>query len=225
MATTKIKHDLEAIIGSYYVVTATGGAILLSKAPSGAEILQSILVGHIPWTQWWQIPALLIPTALILGLWFNTKTGNDFLFYSLIAVAVTTSVQIMGVYLVFATLVIPGIASHGYPPLARNPMSLMIATLGYFIGLLASLLFDLPGSPAIVWSITLVAVIFYVFRKGITLTMGDFFIRSNLIGRIRELEKENSRLNDQLAPRPPVLVKKIAPTKSTGRQLGVMPQL
>ena len=72
-------------------------------------------------------------------------------FYVLFALMVTMSVQLVGVYLVFTTLIVPALAMYRH---ARNRQLLLgyaVAFASYVVGLAVSLFMDLPSSPVIVW--------------------------------------------------------------------------
>ncbi len=58
---------------------------------------------------------------------------------------ITAPVQVLGVYLVFASLIVPALAADG-----RLLRAGMVGVAGYALGLLASGLFDLPAGAAIV---------------------------------------------------------------------------
>ncbi len=62
----------------------------------------------------------------------------------------------MGVYLVFASLIIPALSSFKRP----KPLLLgyLIGSLGYAMGLILSSLLDLPSGAVIVWSIAVIAL-------------------------------------------------------------------
>jgi len=78
----------------------------------------------------------------------------------LFAVAITVSVQLVGVYLVFATLIIPALATiklQGKP--RRLWVTYLVAMAGYGLGLLGSALLDLPTGPLIVWALAVVGVV------------------------------------------------------------------
>ena len=100
----------EAIIGSVFVLAATGSMLLLSNNAQSGEHLQQVLVGQILWVEWKQLVLPLISSVFILALWlskpslFKTK-----LLYVLFAIAITNSVQLVGVYLVFASLILPAL--------------------------------------------------------------------------------------------------------------------
>ena len=149
---------LEALIGVLFALAATGGILLLAQDPHGGEELKDLLVGQILWVS----PRSLIPVALlyagVLAVWFGLAHRMGRVgFYLLFAVTVTASVQLVGVYLVFASLIVPAVATRGLP---RRPALLLAFTLGlagYLLGLVLSALFDLPTGAIIVWSLALAA--------------------------------------------------------------------
>src|SRR2546421_748688 len=128
----------EAVIGVVFVLGATGGILLLASNPHGSEHLRDLLVGQILWSQ----PARLAWTAaiyaVILALWLGRgeRLGRVG-FYVLFALAVTASVQLVGLYLVFATLIVPPLAT---PALTRRRLAapLGIGAAGYAPGLAVS---------------------------------------------------------------------------------------
>ncbi len=158
--TEKIWPDVqEAVIGVVFVLGATGGLLLLASNPHGAEHMQNLLVGQILWVQWKTLAWTAVVYAAILGVWFSARERiGRFGFYGLFAVAVTVSVQLVGLYLVFATLIVAPLATRG---MARGRLvaSWGIAALGYAAGLVVSTLTDLPSGPVIVWSLVVLALV------------------------------------------------------------------
>jgi zinc/manganese transport system permease protein len=73
-------------------------------------------------------------------------------FYALFGCVVTVSVQLVGLYLVFATLVVPALSTF-YTRGRRHPKAYAVGVLGYATGLLASLWLDLPSGSMIVCTI------------------------------------------------------------------------
>jgi zinc/manganese transport system permease protein len=78
----------------------------------------------------------------------------------LFALSVTTSVQLVGVYLVFASLIIPALATRKH---RRLMATYSVGLAGYLLGSVVSLLTDLPTGPSVVWSMAIVGVIFGLF--------------------------------------------------------------
>jgi zinc/manganese transport system permease protein len=149
----------EALIGVVFVLAASGGALLLAGNPHGGEQLQDLLVGQILWVspaQLWPTAAL---TAILLGVWLRWReTLGNFGFYALFACAVTASVQLVGVYLVFASLIVPALATRHYPPRWRLPLAYMLGGISYALGLMLSAWSDLPSGAVIVWLLAILGV-------------------------------------------------------------------
>jgi len=147
----------EALIGSSFVVAACAASLLLTSDPHGGEELQNLLVGQILWVSTSQLTVTAVLYALI-GLMWRPLTRHGVGFYALFALAITASVQLVGVYLVFASLILPALAT-----LDRERhwqiAALMIGALGYVGGLLLSALTDLPTGPLIVCSLALAALL------------------------------------------------------------------
>lgn len=110
--------------------------------------------------------ALVLSTHVPLGrqvlvLWFKgNAAASPTLFYVLFALSVTTSVQLVGVYLVFASLIIPALATRGHRGLKA---AYGVGLAGYLLGSVGSLLTDLPTGPSVVWSMAIVGVIFGLY--------------------------------------------------------------
>ena len=80
-------------------------------------------------------PAWPCSRALVLALWFGLRERLGRMgFYLLFALAVTASVQLVGVYLVFTSLIVPALAVRRLRPACgcRSPMR--IGALGYAAG-------------------------------------------------------------------------------------------
>ena len=86
-------------------------------------------------------------------------------FYLLFGLAVTASVQIVGIYLVFSSLIIPALASRNATRL-RLAKAYAVGALGYFFGLIASIVFDLPTGAIIVWAMAAVGIAFSAAERG-----------------------------------------------------------
>jgi zinc/manganese transport system permease protein len=120
------------------------------------------LVGQILWVSNTQLAATALLYALIGLLWRplaavrNGQGGAGF--YALFALAITASVQLVGVYLVFASLILPALATLGRER-RWLPAALAIGVGGYAGGLVLSALTDLPTGPLIVCALASIALI------------------------------------------------------------------
>lgn len=148
----------EALIGVLFMLAATGSILLLAKDPHGGERLREMLVGQILWVEYRDLLGTAIIYALLLLLWFRWREKlGSYGFYPIFAITITLSTQLVGVYLVFASLIIPALASLH---LARPWLAAYgVGVAGYFGGLFLSALFDLPSGAMIAWSLAVVAML------------------------------------------------------------------
>jgi zinc/manganese transport system permease protein len=155
----------EALIGAVFVLAASAGILLLAGNPHGGEHLKDLLAGQILWVGMSQLLPGALLTALILSLWFGLgeRLGRAG-FYLLFALAVTASVQLVGIYLVFSSLIMPALAVRSWPPNRQLAGGYAIGTLAYVSGLALSALFDLPSGAVIVWCLAAVGILANVLR-------------------------------------------------------------
>lgn len=150
----------EALIGVVFVLAASGGLLLLAGHPTGGEHLHDLLAGQILWVSWEQLGWTLGLYLPMLGAWFFWPRLRQGLgFYLLFAIAVTASVQLVGVYLVFASLILPALASRTLGALPGLVRAYAVGLSGYLAGLLLSALLDLPSGPMVVWALAATAIL------------------------------------------------------------------
>lgn len=153
----------EAVIGTTFVLGASGALLLLAANPHGAEHLKDLLVGQILWVSWPRLLPVALAYAVILALWFGARERIGRIgFYLLFAAAVTLSVQLVGLYLVFASLIVPALATHRLRR-ARLATCYILSAAGYALGLMASAALDLPSGAVIVWAMALLAMPIFAF--------------------------------------------------------------
>ncbi len=152
----------EALIGVSFVLAATAGILLLAGNPHGGEHLTELLVGQILWVNYSQLLPLFVVSAAVLVAWYWMRDRlAGFGFYALFAVAVTSSVQLVGVYMVFACLIIPALATRH---IERRGLRIVcgygVGVAGCLAGLLLSVVADLPAGAVIVWCLAMSALLF-----------------------------------------------------------------
>ncbi|MFZ2146050.1 MAG: metal ABC transporter permease [Sedimentisphaerales bacterium] len=163
--------SLEAFIGISYAIAAAAALFLVGIAPGGHIHIQHILSGSLLWTSWRDVAVILL-TFSAAGFCFYlirkplAKVSNgyqqaldkgieiifwDFIFYLLLGIVITLSVQIGGVVVVFAYLIIPATISVIIS--SRLAVQLMIiwaaATMASITGLLFSYYLDFSIGPSI----------------------------------------------------------------------------
>jgi len=144
----------EPLIGTLFVLAATGGLLLLANNPHGSEHLKDLLVGQILWVDLHRLIGVAGLSAVLLAvMWWRRAHLDGPLFYALFALAITASVQLVGVYLVFASLIIPALATAGIAGVRRLVVAYAIGAAGYIAGLVLSAVLDLPSGAMIVWTL------------------------------------------------------------------------
>jgi zinc/manganese transport system permease protein len=151
----------EPIIGTMFVLAATGALLLLANNPHGGEHLKDLLVGQILWVSTRQlIPVAVLSALLLVAMWFGRDRLSGIFFYGVFALAITASVQLVGVYLVFASLIVPALATSGIEPVRRRlVIAYSTGIAGYVSGLVLSAVLDLPSGAMIVWTLAACGII------------------------------------------------------------------
>lgn len=177
----------EAIIGIVYVVASAAAILVADKAPRGAEAIHDMLEGSIIWITW---PTILAKGAAyaalgllhyflrrqFLKISFHPEEAEregwsirlwDFLFYVSFGVAVTISVPVAGVLLVFTMLVVPAVVAFLF---SRNFRTMVLISWGTgalasLLGLYVSYVGNFPTGPLIVCMYGLVLLGAGVLRK------------------------------------------------------------
>lgn len=147
---------LEAFIGLLYVLGASGIMMVLSNSAEGMEHFKSLLASDILFTSPEDVMKSAIIYAFIaLALWKVYPRLNGFIkelvFFSLLALTVTSSVQLAGVLVVFVLLIAPAFLAVSLE--LKKPL-LWSFYFGWFFSILSiviSYYFDLPTGYTIVF--------------------------------------------------------------------------
>ena len=158
----------EALIGLLYALSASVLMVLLAYDPQGNRALLQSLNGDILWVSWSQIGWLALVTPVV---WFVCRRPMATGFSPVFAVLVTISVPIMGIYLVFCSLIAPALVVRMLN--GRQRWGWLTGLLGYLIGLFLSLLLDWPAGATLVLSVILVAVVVVVIGRFIQRSADD----------------------------------------------------
>lgn len=163
----KRPESQEALIGVLFVLASTAQILLLANDPHGGEDLKDLLAGQILWVTPLQLVHAAIVTTVFLIAWFRFRERLGRVgFYILFALVVTISVQLVGVYLVFTSLIVPAVATYRYPARRQLAIGYGLAIASYVVGLMVSALLDLPSSPVIVWTMALIGLLVHFGGRG-----------------------------------------------------------
>ena len=172
----------EALIGITFVVASAAVILLASFASEGTEYVKETLTGSLIWVTWPTVVKVAVSYGAI-GLfhylsrrtmlaitWAPARVSRlrvwDFVFYATFGIAITSSVQIAGVLMVFSVLVIPAVIAFFYA--RRFGVALLLAwasgTVAIVGGLGASFVWDITTGPFLVVTFGALLVIALLFR-------------------------------------------------------------
>lgn len=170
-ATQKVEH-IEAFIGMLYALGASSIMLLLASSPQGAELFQKLSATDILFTSDDELyPSILlyICIAFVMFMFYPKTTGvtRELTFFSMLALTVTSSVQLAGVLVVFVLLVAPSfiaLSQKRFTPLYLAWISGLILSV---VALIVSYYFDLPTGYSIIFFQSLAVVVFSLFVRKI----------------------------------------------------------
>lgn len=155
---TAMPEQQEAIIGCTFVLAASLALLLLADHPHGGEEVKHLLSGQMLFVTWTDLAKHTPIYALILLAWFSKpEVRNNIGFYLIFALAITSSVQLVGVYVVFASLILPALAAVK----VRRPhlTAWLCGVAAVLSGIAFAVAFDMPAGPIIILSYTATALV------------------------------------------------------------------
>lgn len=161
---TKMPRQQEAIIGSSFIVAASLALLLLADSPHGGDEIRHLLSGQILFITWTDVGLFAPIYIAIVILWLAIPALRKGLwFYLLFAFAITSSVQLVGVYVVFASLILPALAAVD----ASRPhmWAWICGTLAVISGIILSAYADLPAGPFLVLTYTVTCLLILMGRR------------------------------------------------------------
>ena len=163
------KTAREVTIGCVYVVATALSIVILSRSSQGMEELKAMFNGNILWVQWQEIGLLALAYAVLTLLHLiyrrrfyalSFEANNhakpsflwEFLFFASFALVITLAVNVAGVLLVFAFLIIPAFSASILTGsfIRRLMLGWTMGITGSAAGLWLSLTADLPVGATVV---------------------------------------------------------------------------
>lgn len=152
-------QEQEAIIGSSFVLAAAAILLALANHPRGGEETQHILSGQILFVSWDNILAFAPIYGLGLILWFTVPAiRQGAWFFGLFAIIITASVQLVGVYVVFASLILPALAVNRMRKSSIG-LAMGLSAIAVIGGIILSTVSDLPAGPVLVFAFAAATII------------------------------------------------------------------
>lgn len=181
------KTAREVTIGCVYIVSTALSIMILSRSTQGMEELKNMLNGNILWVTWEEIFLVLCFYAFVMllhflrkkqffNLSFNNKatqgtTRNtfiwEFIFFASFSIIITLAVNVAGVLLVFAMLIIPAFSATLLSAnfLIRLITALTLALIASLAGLWISLSADLPVGATLVATLGLLPITAFLYSR------------------------------------------------------------
>ncbi|OIP53743.1 MAG: manganese transporter [Helicobacteraceae bacterium CG2_30_36_10] len=166
------KLKLEAFIGLLYVLGASGIMMVLANSSEGMEHFKSLLASDILFTPMDEvIKSAIIYAIIALFIWnvYPRLEGfyKELLFFSLLAITVSSSVQLAGVLVVFVLLIAPAMVSISLGIKKRLFGSFIFGWFFTISAIVLSYFYDLPTGYTIVFIGALLssAVVLFTSKK------------------------------------------------------------
>jgi len=167
-ATRHIKH-VEAFIGLLYALGISSIMIVLAKSAEGMELFSKLSAADILFASREELLksiAVYLPVSLVMFMIYPKTKGivKELLFFIMLALTVTSSVQSAGVLVVFALLIAPAYA--GITQKRFNPLyfAWIFGSLAIIVALCGSYNLDLPTGYSIIFATVFASLLFVVWQ-------------------------------------------------------------
>lgn len=154
----------EALIGLTYVAGACLAMLAARADPHGREHLAELLAADVLWAGWVQVTILAGCAAIVslLSLRWPRLLGKDLVFFPCFALVASMAVPTLGLLLVFACLIAPGLWMRAGSSLAT---SIAAAVIAAGAGLMASWWLDAPSGACVALALATWGVFSAAIRK------------------------------------------------------------
>ena len=168
-ATKKIEK-IEAFIGMLYAFGISAIMLILAKSAEGTELFSKLSAADILFTSSQDLLKDLTVYALVAFVMFVVYPRlqglvKELLFFTMLAITVTTSVQSAGVLVVFALLIAPAYAGITQTRFHAFSFAAIFGSLAIFVALFASYNLDLPTGYTIIFTTVLSSLLFVTFNS------------------------------------------------------------
>jgi len=169
LASYRVKY-IEAFIGMLYALGASSIIVLLSNTTQGTELFNKLQATDILFTttsDLWEPLILYSFVAIVFFLFYHKLTGiaKELLFFSLLALTVTSSVQLAGVLVVFVLLIVPAFLALMQSRFPALPFAWIVGSILIILAMIVSYTFDLPTGYTIVFIASFVGVVSALISK------------------------------------------------------------
>ena len=165
---SKKQLHLEALIGLLYVLGASGVMVTLAQSAQGMEHFSSLLASDILFSssdELWHSAIIYFFIALFILFIYPKISGflKELLFFFTLAIAVTSSVSLVGVLVVFTLLIAPTLLAITQTRFKQLPFASVYAWIFSTVAIFLAYYFDLPTGYTIVFCASLLTTILVIF--------------------------------------------------------------
>ena len=168
VATHRVMY-VEAFIGMLYAFGASSIIVLLSNTTQGTELFNKLQATDILFTTLSDLSEPLILYSIVAILFFSfyhklSGLAREVLFFTLLALTVTSSVQLAGVLVVFILLIVPALFALLQHRFAQLAVAWGWGSCIIIVAMLLSYTFDLPTGYTIVFVGSFVGIFWSLMR-------------------------------------------------------------
>ena len=163
-ATKKVQH-IEAFIGLLYALGISCIMLILAQSSEGTELFSKLSAADILFTSKEGLYKSLVLYAVVSFVMFVIYPRlqgikKEFVFFVMLALTVTSSVQSAGVLVVFALLIAPSYAGLSQSKAKPLLFASVFGSLSIVLALVGSYYLDLPTGYAIIFVTVLCSLVF-----------------------------------------------------------------
>lgn len=164
---TKNIVKIEAFIGLLYALGISSIMLVLARSSEGTELFAKLSAADILFTSTdTLVESLSIYAVVALVMFFVYPRAKglvkELIFFIMLAITVTSSVQSAGVLVVFALLIAPSYAGLSQSKFKAFTFATIFGSIAVLTALIASYNFDLPTGYTIIFITVLFSLIFVV---------------------------------------------------------------
>lgn len=168
-ANTNVKH-VEAFIGLLYALGISSIMLILSKSAEGTELFSKLSAADILFVSSSEVAkslTLYTFVALVMFFVYPRMKGvlKELMFFVMLAITVTSSVQSAGVLVVFALLIAPAYAGILQSKFSPFIFSWVLGSLAIITALFGSYYLDLPTGYTIIFTMVFFSIGFVIFQS------------------------------------------------------------
>lgn len=167
---TKRVPSVEAFIGLLYALGVSSIMLILAQSSEGTELFSKLSAADILFTSKQELYKSLLLYAVVTSVMFVVYPRlkgvlKELLFFTMLAVTVTSSVQSAGVLVVFTLLIAPSYAGLMQKSVKPLLFACLFGSIAVMLALFGSYHLDLPTGYAIIF-VTVLASLVFVAVKG-----------------------------------------------------------